>query len=293
MRRWPALPSALAGPAQAKPPLSPGALTPGRCLPLHVVRLAASSRPQTMTQDVVAVWQQVLGSSGHVPTLLVGHSMGGALAVRAAASQQVSGLEGVVVIDVVEGTALGEWLAGCWCGSVTTLRGRRACRVGRRHSPVSPLHPHPLLPTPQQHAPKRTIAALPHMAAVLAARPPGFPSLEAACDWAVRTGTCKNREMAGVSLPSQLVQQVRNRGGRVEGVWAVSTAGTPRCTNAHTTAAAATLLPWMCAACWPGAAMGMAHQPGGQQPLLAGLVRGPERCLPGAARAQNAAAGRH
>lgn len=49
-------------------------------------------------------------------------------------------------------------------------------------------------------------AALPHMAAVLAARPPGFPSLEVACDWAVRTATCKNREMAGVSLPAQLKQ---------------------------------------------------------------------------------------
>jgi hypothetical protein len=47
-------------------------------------------------------------------------------------------------------------------------------------------------------------AALPHMTAVLAARPPGFPSLEVACDWAVRTATCKNQEMAGVSLPSQL-----------------------------------------------------------------------------------------
>lgn len=49
-------------------------------------------------------------------------------------------------------------------------------------------------------------AALPHMTAVLQARPPSFPSLEVACDWAVRSSTCKNREMAGVSLPSQLKQ---------------------------------------------------------------------------------------
>lgn len=72
---------------------------------------------QTMTQDIVAVWQQVFGSSGdRVPTLLVGHSMGGALAVWAAATKQITGLEGVVVIDVVEGTALGRyarrWLLG-------------------------------------------------------------------------------------------------------------------------------------------------------------------------------------
>ncbi len=31
-------------------------------------------------------------------------------------------------------------------------------------------------------------AALPHMAAVLAARPPAFPSLRAALDWAKRSG---------------------------------------------------------------------------------------------------------
>lgn len=64
---------------------------------------------QTMTQDIVAVWQQVFGSSPErTPTLLVGHSMGGALAVWAGSTKQISGLDGVVVIDVVEGTALGE-----------------------------------------------------------------------------------------------------------------------------------------------------------------------------------------
>jgi protein phosphatase methylesterase 1 len=62
-----------------------------------------------MTQDILAVWQQVFGSSAErVPTLLVGHSMGGALAVWTAAAKQISGLDGVVVIDVVEGTAIGE-----------------------------------------------------------------------------------------------------------------------------------------------------------------------------------------
>lgn len=71
---------------------------------------------QTMTQDIVAVWQHLFGSSQErVPTLLVGHSMGGALAVWAAATKQIAGLEGVVVIDVVEGTALGEVTACCGC----------------------------------------------------------------------------------------------------------------------------------------------------------------------------------
>lgn len=45
------------------------------------------------------------------PTVLVGHSMGGALAVWAASKDVgggIPGVEGVCVIDVVEGTALGE-----------------------------------------------------------------------------------------------------------------------------------------------------------------------------------------
>jgi hypothetical protein len=49
-------------------------------------------------------------------------------------------------------------------------------------------------------------AALPHMMGVLNSRPALFTSLEAACSWAVRSGTCKNKEMAGVSFPSQLQQ---------------------------------------------------------------------------------------
>lgn len=40
--------------------------------------------------------------------VLVGHSMGGGLAVWAGAAKRIKRLEGVVVVDVVEGTALGE-----------------------------------------------------------------------------------------------------------------------------------------------------------------------------------------
>lgn len=61
-----------------------------------------------MMRDVVEVWKALFGgSSERVPMLLVGHSMGGALAVWAAATKELPGLDGVVVIDVVEGTALG------------------------------------------------------------------------------------------------------------------------------------------------------------------------------------------
>ncbi|WIA30381.1 hypothetical protein OEZ86_000467 [Tetradesmus obliquus] len=117
---------------------------------------------ETMMRDVVEVWKALFGSSSNssssssrVPTLLVGHSMGGALAVWAAATKEITGLDGVVVIDVVEGTAL---------------------------------------------------AALPHMMGVLNSRPAMFQSVQAAAEWAVRSGICKNRELAGLSLPSQLQQ---------------------------------------------------------------------------------------
>lgn len=55
--------------------------------------------------DAIAVWRRVL-SVEQPSIVLVGHSMGGAVAVRCAASKAVAGLEGMVVIDVVEGTAL-------------------------------------------------------------------------------------------------------------------------------------------------------------------------------------------
>ncbi|KAI7836178.1 hypothetical protein COHA_009945 [Chlorella ohadii] len=85
----------------------------------------------TLAADVVALWQHMFGSQagdgGSVvasssatqlpqqeqqgraqppPTVLVGHSMGGAIAVHAAALGGISSLAGVVVIDVVEGTAI-------------------------------------------------------------------------------------------------------------------------------------------------------------------------------------------
>jgi pimeloyl-ACP methyl ester carboxylesterase len=70
-----------------------------------------------MMRDIVEVWKALFASSSssseRVPTLLVGHSMGGALAVWAAATKEIAGLDGVVVIDVVEGTALGKWWPFC------------------------------------------------------------------------------------------------------------------------------------------------------------------------------------
>lgn len=49
------------------------------------------------------------------------------------------------------------------------------------------------------------LAALPHMRAVLAARPRGFASPGEAARWALRSGACRNREAAEVSAPTQVV----------------------------------------------------------------------------------------
>ena len=71
----------------------------------------------TLVEDVKAVVEKVQndeqdkwGSCQQSGVVLVGHSMGGALAARVAEAS-VDGLAGLVVIDVVEGTAL-DALAG-------------------------------------------------------------------------------------------------------------------------------------------------------------------------------------
>ena len=68
----------------------------------------------TLVEDVKAVVEKVQqdkwGSCDQSGVVLVGHSMGGALAARLAEAG-IDGLAGLVVVDVVEGTAL-DALAG-------------------------------------------------------------------------------------------------------------------------------------------------------------------------------------
>ena len=64
---------------------------------------------ETLREDVVALWREMFAKEAP-PTVLVGHSVGGAIAVWTAcldAQDGITSLEGLVVIDVVEGTALG------------------------------------------------------------------------------------------------------------------------------------------------------------------------------------------
>nr|SVE73608.1 EOG090X07NZ [Daphnia atkinsoni] len=60
---------------------------------------------ETQAEDVVSVVKHIFGSDPP-PVVLIGHSMGGAIAVHAAATEQLPTIAGLIVIDVVEGTAM-------------------------------------------------------------------------------------------------------------------------------------------------------------------------------------------
>ncbi|XP_041055315.1 protein phosphatase methylesterase 1 [Carcharodon carcharias] len=60
---------------------------------------------ETMSRDIGNI-VEILYSENSPPVLLIGHSMGGAIAVHIAAKNLVPSLVGLCVIDVVEGTAM-------------------------------------------------------------------------------------------------------------------------------------------------------------------------------------------
>ncbi|ETO14275.1 hypothetical protein RFI_23093 [Reticulomyxa filosa] len=63
-----------------------------------------------LVDDIIAVVNKKFGTDSPPPMLLVGHSLGGALAIhcanKAISQKLLPSLQGIVVIDVVEGTAL-------------------------------------------------------------------------------------------------------------------------------------------------------------------------------------------
>ncbi|KAG8064625.1 hypothetical protein GUJ93_ZPchr0004g38280 [Zizania palustris] len=60
---------------------------------------------ETLSNDVIAIVRTMYGDSPPA-IILVGHSMGGSVAVHVAARKVIRNLHGLVVVDVVEGTAM-------------------------------------------------------------------------------------------------------------------------------------------------------------------------------------------
>ncbi|XP_078171869.1 esterase/lipase/thioesterase family protein isoform X2 [Carex rostrata] len=60
---------------------------------------------ETLCNDVIALIKAMYGDSPPA-IILVGHSMGGSVAVHVAAKKAISSIHGLVVVDVVEGTAM-------------------------------------------------------------------------------------------------------------------------------------------------------------------------------------------
>ena len=113
---------------------------------------------ETLAADMQAIWLGVKRKMGRskVSLVLLGHSMGAAVAIRAAKQPEIAAdLSGIVVIDVVEGTA---------------------------------------------------IQSLNTMTSILRQRPSGFVSQEEAIEWALRSGTSRNRSSACISIPGMLTK---------------------------------------------------------------------------------------
>ncbi|QDZ22779.1 protein phosphatase methylesterase [Chloropicon primus] len=60
---------------------------------------------EALAKDVTLVWQECFGST-KPKTVLLGHSLGGAIAIHASSLESIPSLAGTIVIDVVEGTAM-------------------------------------------------------------------------------------------------------------------------------------------------------------------------------------------
>jgi len=59
-----------------------------------------------LAEDAVSLCNLLFEQEPNVKIIVVGHSMGGAIAVKAAATNRIKNMAAIVVIDVVEGTAL-------------------------------------------------------------------------------------------------------------------------------------------------------------------------------------------
>ncbi|XP_037868054.1 protein phosphatase methylesterase 1 isoform X1 [Bombyx mori] len=136
---------------------------------------------ETLVKDVEQVLHKLYGDS-LPPIILVGHSMGGAIAVRTALLPTLEPfVQGIAVIDVVEGIPPNCTGAAWW--SMLHSSGYE-----ERQLPES-----------------TAMDALASMQSFLRGRPTHFKSIEHAIEWCVRSGQVRNVDSAKVSMPGQIV----------------------------------------------------------------------------------------
>jgi protein phosphatase methylesterase 1 len=111
--------------------------------------------PQRLVADVLAVARALLSraaaedAASAPPLLLVGHSMGGAVAARVAARGVLPTLAGVALLDIVEGTALAAApaMAAALAARPQRFGDESAARAWAR-APPGPSLPSQLVPAP-------------------------------------------------------------------------------------------------------------------------------------------------
>ncbi len=136
---------------------------------------------ETLSDDICRLAAKVAAGRS---VMLVGHSMGGAIAVHAAGMERIDALVGLCVIDVVEG--------------LCTVANERVEDHRDKFNQPSLISIY--LGT--------AMDALSSMQSFLRGRPDRFRSLELAIEWSVRTGQVRNVESARVSMPGQLRSRI-------------------------------------------------------------------------------------
>ncbi|KAG6521771.1 hypothetical protein ZIOFF_018897 [Zingiber officinale] len=152
---------------------------------------------ETLCDDVLAVLKTLYGDSPPA-VILVGHSMGGSVAVHVAAKKVLPNLCGLVVIDVVEGTAM---------ASLVHMQKILSSRMQ-------------YFPSVEKAVCSIKLSSLPRLSLISSPHAitthHGLPLSQAACtmisrsdknlyiEWSVKGGPLRNVESARVSIPSTL-----------------------------------------------------------------------------------------
>ncbi|KAG8005935.1 Protein phosphatase methylesterase 1, partial [Nibea albiflora] len=144
-----------------------------------LVRQSDDFSTQTMSSDVANVIRACYGETPP-PIVLIGHGVGGAIAVHTASNMLLPTTVGLVAIDVVEGKGVVVDFIIVICLCSQTLHWSSSSPVG---SAMEALH---------------------SIQNFLKGRPKSFKSMDHAIEWSVKSGQIRNLESARVSMVGQI-----------------------------------------------------------------------------------------